>query len=142
MPSLLGVIYPSVLSLATAPIGAGGTHVIAGTFLLGVWRRPASEIMSVQLASSDIPAQSRLEQNYPNPFNPTTRIPFMVRESQIVSLKVYDVLGREVATLVNESLTPGSYEVTFDAAGLASGVYIYRLRAGDFAQTRKLVVQR
>jgi hypothetical protein len=89
-----------------------------------------------------VPAEFVLEQNYPNPFNPATRIPFAVRGSGFVSLKVYDVLGREVRTLVNENLPPGSYEVTFDAEGLASGVYIYRLTAGEFRASRRMMLVR
>jgi len=83
-----------------------------------------------------------LEQNYPNPFNPSTQIPFSVQGSGLVSLKVYDVLGREVRTLVNQNLQPGRYEVTFDAAELAGGVYLYRLQAGGLIQTRRLLLLR
>jgi hypothetical protein len=104
-----------------------------------------------------VPASFALYQNYPNPFNPSTRIPFSVPGSGLpagqagfVSLKVYDILGRDVATLVNENLPPGSYEVTFDASGLPSGVYFYRLtvrstaggQAAVFVETKKLVVMR
>jgi hypothetical protein len=88
------------------------------------------------------PVEYSLNQNYPNPFNPSTKIRFQTPSFELVSLKVYDVLGREVKALVNESLQPGSYETTFDGAGLASGVYLYRLRAGDFTETRKLILLR
>jgi photosystem II stability/assembly factor-like uncharacterized protein len=84
----------------------------------------------------------RLEQNYPNPFNPSTKIGFRVPGSGLVSLKVFDVLGREVRTLVNEKLETGSYETTFDARGLASGVYYYRIQAGNFVETKKLLLLR
>lgn len=83
-----------------------------------------------------------LAQNYPNPFNPSTRIPFAVASPAFVSLMVFDVLGREVATLVNEVKQPGMYEATFNAFHLASGVYYYRLRAGNFVATRKLLLTR
>jgi photosystem II stability/assembly factor-like uncharacterized protein len=92
-----------------------------------------------------------LEQNYPNPFNPKTNIKFQIPSTRLgfgisdvglVSLRVYDMLGREVATLVNENLQPGSYEVTFDARGLASGAYFYRLRTGEFTQTKRLLLLR
>jgi hypothetical protein len=83
-----------------------------------------------------------LEQNYPNPFNPSTRIKFSIAQSDFVSLKIYDILGNEVATLVNEQRAPGAYEVTFDAGNLASGVYVYTLTAGDFVQTRKLMLMK
>lgn len=83
-----------------------------------------------------------LSQNYPNPFNPSTVIRFVVPGSRFVSLRIYDVLGRLVKTLVNKVESPGSYEVTFDAASLASGVYFYRLTAGGYVKTRKMVLIR
>ncbi|MDZ7766250.1 MAG: T9SS type A sorting domain-containing protein [Melioribacteraceae bacterium] len=83
-----------------------------------------------------------LTQNYPNPFNPTTSIEYQVSSSEKVSLKVYDILGREIKTLVNEVKSPGSYEVQFDAPQLASGVYFYRLTASDFVQTKKMILLR
>ena len=83
-----------------------------------------------------------LEQNYPNPFNPSTTIKFSVPTSELVTLKVYDVLGNEVTTLVNEQRAPGTYEVRFNAGSLASGVYVYKLQAGNFTQTRKLMLMK
>jgi hypothetical protein len=92
-----------------------------------------------------------LDQNYPNPFNPTTVIPYTIpsgvdsRNYEVgrkITLTVYDVLGREVQTLVNEVKQPGRYEAVFNAANLASGVYLYRLQAGSLAETRKLVILR
>lgn len=81
-----------------------------------------------------------LNQNHPNPFNPNTTIKFSIPHSQFVTLKVYDVLGREVATLVNEEKAPGNYEVKFNGSNLPSGVYCYRLQAGSFSQTKKLLL--
>ncbi len=89
---------------------------------------------------STIPEYFSLEQNYPNPFNANTIIRFQINDSRFVRLKVFDIQGREVATLVNENLQPGKYEVTFDAGNLPSGIYFYRLSAGDFSETRKLVL--
>jgi hypothetical protein len=83
-----------------------------------------------------------LYQNYPNPFNPTTTIRFQIPTSSFVTLKVFDLLGREVATLVDEVMTPGSYERTFNGERLASGVYLYQLKAGAFVQTKKLLLLR
>ena len=91
---------------------------------------------------TSLPLEFKLEQNYPNPFNPVTVIKFKVPSSQVVTLKVYDLLGREVATLVNEEKAPGSYEVKFDGSNLASGTYFYRLQAGDFVQTKKMLLMR
>ncbi len=98
--------------------------------------------------------QFSLAQNYPNPFNPSTRIQFTLpfpstniakgraREGSLVTLRVYDVLGREVATLVNEEMKPGSYAVSLDGSKLPSGVYFYRLQSGDFVQTRKALLMK
>lgn len=83
-----------------------------------------------------------LEQNYPNPFNPTTLIRYQLPEGSSVQLIVFDMLGREVTTLVNERKEAGVYDVKFDASGLASGLYFYRLKAGAFVQTRKLLLIR
>jgi len=84
----------------------------------------------------------RLSQNYPNPFNPTTNFQFSIANSQFTVLKVYDVLGREVTTLINDQLAPGEYTVNWDARGQASGVYFYRLSAGDFVTTRKMILSK
>jgi len=82
-----------------------------------------------------------LEQNFPNPFNPSTRISFSIANNERVTLKVYDILGTEVAELIsNEQRAAGSYEVNFDASRLASGTYIYKLQAGDFIQTKKMIL--
>jgi hypothetical protein len=95
------------------------------------------------------PTSFELRQNYPNPFNPTTTISISIPaspaggpHSSFVVLKVFDVLGREVAKLVNEEKTPGEYSVTFDAFNLSSGIYYYRLHAGSFNSIKKLVVLR
>lgn len=89
-----------------------------------------------------MPQKFQLHQNYPNPFNPSTTINYQLPTINHVTLKVFDVLGQEVATLVNEELQPGSYETTFDGSGLASGVYLYRLQAGGLVQTKKLLLLR
>jgi hypothetical protein len=83
-----------------------------------------------------------LSQNYPNPFNPSTKISWQSPVSSLQSLKIYDVLGNEVATLVNEFRNAGSYEVDFDASKLSSGVYFYKLQAGDFVQTKKMLLMK
>jgi hypothetical protein len=89
-----------------------------------------------------LPAGYSLSQNYPNPFNPSTTFTFYIQHFTFVILKVYNVFGQEVATLVNEVKAPGSYEVTWDAKGFASGVYLYRLQVGEFVATRKLMLLR
>jgi len=88
------------------------------------------------------PASFKLFDNYPNPFNPTTTISFSIPATGFTSLKVYDILGNEVATLVNEEKPAGNYEVRFDASSLSSGVYFYRLQAGEFINTKKMILMK
>jgi hypothetical protein len=88
------------------------------------------------------PAEFALGQNFPNPFNPSTTIQYAVKEASQVTLKVYDMIGNEVATLVDEMKPAGSYAVGFDASQLSSGVYLYKMTAGSFIQTRKLVLMK
>jgi hypothetical protein len=86
------------------------------------------------------PEEFYLSQNYPNPFNPTTKIKFRIADFGFVNLIVYDILGNEVATLVNEEKSAGGYEVVFDARALPSGVYFYTLRAGSFIASKKMIL--
>jgi photosystem II stability/assembly factor-like uncharacterized protein len=107
----------------------------------GVWKRSIVGLYAAVPKSPDRNASTfSLSQNYPNPFNPTTVISYQLVGSSQVSLKVYDVLGREVATLVNEHKAAGSYEARFDAGKLASGIYFYKLQAGSFVQAKKMLL--
>jgi len=86
-----------------------------------------------------LPSEFILKQNYPNPFNPSTSIKYAISSRQFVTLKLFDVLGNEIAVLVNEEKSLGSYEINFDAGKLSSGVYYYQLRAGSLVQTKKMI---
>ncbi|MBZ0178161.1 MAG: T9SS type A sorting domain-containing protein [Melioribacteraceae bacterium] len=86
-----------------------------------------------------IPSEYKLYTNYPNPFNPSTRIKYSIPEEAFVTIKVFDILGAEVATLVNETRSPGNYELNFDASNLRSGVYLYRIQAGNYTESRKML---
>jgi len=97
-------------------------------------------LTGVEKTSSEIPEQFHLSQNYPNPFNPSTIISFRIVETGFTSLKVFDVLGNEVTTLVNKELATGEYEVNFDATGVTSGIYFYQFRVGNFIETKKMVL--
>jgi len=90
--------------------------------------------------AADIPKHFALNQNYPNPFNPATEIKYQIPELSFITLKIYDVLGSEITTLVNEDKPIGTYTIDFDASNLPSGVYFYQLRAGDFVETKKMVL--
>ncbi len=99
---------------------------------------------------NDLPSGFNLSQNYPNPFNPTTKIKYTIpnviasgtKQTQLVTLKVFDVLGNEIVTLVNEEKPAGSYEMNFKAKGLSSGIYFYKLQTGSFVETRKMVLMK
>ena len=86
------------------------------------------------------PTQFALEQNYPNPFNPSTKIQYSVPQTSQVQIKVFDVLGNEIETLVNEEKPTGTYELTWNAANLPSGVYFYQIKAGSFIETKKMIL--
>lgn len=114
--------------------------IYTGNWNGSVWRRSVSEILGIQNISTEIPRNFKLEQNYPNPFNPNTVISFQLPVDGLVSLKVYDLLGREAATLVNEKLAPGTYTVDWNASQYPSGVYFYSLTAGDYRETRRMTL--
>jgi hypothetical protein len=104
---------------------------------------PAGSIVSVADGfDKNFPNDFELFQNYPNPFNPTTTIRYQIRTSGFVSLKVYDAIGQEVATLVSETKSSGVHEVTFNGSKFSSGVYVYRLQIGNYSLTKKLVLMK
>ena len=107
----------------------------AGVYKLGI-------TTDVREVGNQIPSDFKLGQNYPNPFNPSTTIQFQVPNSLFVNLKVYDILGTEFATLVNEEKATGIYEVNFDAKGLSSGIYFYTINAGSFVETKKMILMK
>jgi len=118
---------------------------LVGCVLDGVVYGDTSFITRIRRISSDIPKTFSLYHNYPNPFNPTTKIKFNIAsnvksETSNVKLVVYDILGKEVATLVNESLSLGTYEVEFDGNNYASGVYYYTLKTNEFNETKKMIL--
>lgn len=114
---------------------------VRGTTCSGNWEATWSGLV-VNTAENpgEVPAQFALEQNYPNPFNPATTIAYAVPFPEYVTLKVFDMLGREVTTLVEEHKRPGQYNVVFDATGLPNGIYLYRIQAGTYTETKRLVL--
>jgi len=109
-------------------------------------------IVGIEEISNEIPNEFRLNQNYPNPFNPSTIIRFSIPEESFVTIKVFNTLGEEITTLINENIIAGNYEVEFSAKGgsasggdaysLPSGIYFYQLRAGSFVETKKMVLMK
>jgi photosystem II stability/assembly factor-like uncharacterized protein len=119
-----------------------GTMLYAGTDM-GVWKRPVSELTGVKSASVlHMPDAPLLHPNYPNPFNPGTVIPFTVTADGHVSIKIFDLAGKETATLVSERLGPGEHEAKWNAFSLPGGMYLCRLEAGGLVFTRKLVLMK
>ncbi|MCL4512257.1 MAG: T9SS type A sorting domain-containing protein [Bacteroidetes bacterium] len=132
--SISSVFIDSGKVFVGAGNGSGG-----GPWGIWYWQLPAVTSVKEHFVAGK-PTDFQLDQNYPNPFNPTTVISYQLSAVSNVTLRVYNVLGQEVTTLVNERQNPGSYTVTFNASNLPSGVYFYRLRAGSYVSVKKLVV--
>jgi len=119
-------------------------YLFAASENYGVWKRPLSSIIGIKSISSSNPKFFRLHQNYPNPFNPSTKIrfdiPASVNDKGITKLTIFDILGRQVTTLLNQRLTPGSYEVDWHAENFASGIYFYRLETGNYVDVKKMIL--
>ncbi|MCE1164119.1 MAG: T9SS type A sorting domain-containing protein [Bacteroidetes bacterium] len=122
-------------------------NILFAATTAGVWKRDFHQLVYAENIGTSVPIEFALQQNYPNPFNPVTKIMFSVpengkskSENGLVALRVYDITGREIETLVNESMHAGTYEVTFDGSRYPSGVYFYSLTAGNFSETRKMIL--
>jgi len=96
--------------------------------------------LGINQISSEIPSGFELYQNYPNPFNPMTNVKFQIPKSGVVDLKIYDILGNEIETLINRQLNPGTYEVSFNASRYPSGIYFYKMRYGNITESRKMIL--
>lgn len=117
------------------------TYTLKGCVINGVvYGDTTKSTTGINQISSNLPDEYSLFQNYPNPFNPSTKIKFDITNASFVKLTVYDILGREAAQLVNQNLGAGSYEYEFDGTGLNSGVYFYKLEAGELTETKRMVL--
>ena len=114
-------------------------RLYVATYSNGLYRNTKT-ISDIKQIKETQPSSYKLSQNYPNPFNPTTAIKYQIPQREFVTLKVFDLLGNEIATLVNEEKPVGRYEVKFNASGLASGVYIYRMKVNNFIESKKMIV--
>ena len=134
---------------------SGGNYQINGTLgqsligsvgssnnmnLIGFWYTTEGFVTDIQEEQNPLPTEYFLSQNYPNPFNPATKIKYGVKERNNIKIAIFNTIGEEVKILANELKEPGSYEIEFNASSLPSGVYFYRLQAGDFVQTRKMIL--
>ncbi len=144
--SCFGPLRPYLVSLFTFQRGIGLIHNSYNSGTVDISQENEHVLLSAIITSvpggdsRTDPLSIHLYQNYPNPFNPSTTIIYELPKSSMVTLSVYDFLGRNVSVLVNERKDAGVHEVRFDASGLSSGVYLYRLTAGSYVQTRKLVL--
>jgi serine protease len=133
------------LSLAANESVVIGFAVVKGSSLSDLLTNTATaqskyNSVGVKLISEELPKKYELMQNYPNPFNPETKIKFSIPKNDNVSVKIYDVLGREIMTLVNEKLVAGSYEFTFDGSRLSSGLYFYRMNSGSYSSVKRMIL--
>jgi hypothetical protein len=132
-----GLINKNIRSLLVT----SDNYLYAGTTNGFVSYRPISEMTTdVGNQSNEIPSQFILEQNYPNPFNPSTKIKYSIPQSSNVIINVYDILGNEIETLVNEEKPVGNYEITWYGVHLPSGIYFYKLQADGFVETKKMIL--
>jgi hypothetical protein len=133
-------VYPSSTTINTlVPVG----NYLYASSPYRLWRRPLSEITEVPAATPiSIPTGFSLEQNFPNPFNPTTEILYTLPVGSHTTIEVFDLLGRRLATLVSRFLKPGTYHSKWDASGVPSGAYLYRLTSGSYISTKKMIVIR
>lgn len=153
VPQVTGTIMPDTVRTVVISNPAGVTssqqltildtlYLVSGGTLTGPYTAGTTILTDVETNPGVIPAEFSLSQNYPNPFNPSTMFTYQVARAGLVSVKVYDVLGREVATLVNEVKQVGTYSATWNAAGFGSGVYLCKLQAGTVAETKKLILMK
>jgi hypothetical protein len=138
-----GITYPLILSVQniSLQIRDESGKIINSVANNGdklVINNPA--VSKIIVNEEKIPEKYALEQNYPNPFNPVTRIKYSIPKDNFVTLKIYNTLGQEITTLVNEEKQAGTYEISFDATHLASGMYFYSISAGNFNQTKKMML--
>ena len=139
------VTSDSLLTTLPTSLSSFGVDQLNELYIMGysngkIYRFNKSYPSGIVVNSNSIPDRFLLRQNYPNPFNPSTNINFQIKESSIAVLKIYDILGKELVTLVNEKLNSGTYTVQFPADHLPSGIYYYKLEAGDFKDIKKMVL--
>jgi hypothetical protein len=121
---------------------SSGDNIFAGTNGYGIWRSPLSELTAITKEENNIPREYILSRNFPNPFNPSTTIKYSIPQDGMVNLAVYNSLGQKIAGLVNQYMQAGNYEVKFNASSYPSGIYFYRLEAGNFTFVKKMILMK
>ena len=134
------LLAPCVTGYMYNGVTAGAGVIYAGNGPSNIWYNGSDVISEANTISTNIPDNYTLSQNYPNPFNPVTKINFEIKKNNFVTLKVYDIVGKEVEVLVNKNINAGKYEVTFNGARLSSGVYFYKLTAGEFSDVKRMIL--
>jgi len=136
----ISVLYAQLIARGTDNINSITKLRETADYIQQIYDENFQSVVSIKNISNEIPAKYELYQNYPNPFNPVTHLEFEISNPGFVSLKVYDMLGKEIKTLVNENKTAGRYAVEFDGSNLPSGIYYYKMVAGKFSNTKDMVL--
>jgi hypothetical protein len=134
------IVNSGLTNYYVTALAISGTNIFAGTQGAGVWKRPLSDLTAVTKEINDSPKDYILAQNYPNPFNPSTLITYSLPSSSNVKLVVYNTLGQSIKIIDNEYKQAGSYSINFNASDLPSGIYFYKLEAGQFSQIKKMIL--
>ncbi|MDQ3022654.1 MAG: T9SS type A sorting domain-containing protein [Bacteroidota bacterium] len=134
------VIVAQVIARGTSNTNSVAVLRNLSNYVRGVYENNFQGVLSIKNVSSEIPSRFTLGQNYPNPFNPSTVIRYLIKENRFITLKVFDILGNEVSTLVNQKQTAGSYEVEFEGSNLSSGIYFYKLETEGFTDTKRMIL--
>ena len=127
-------------NVMTHPLLLSNGFIFAGTYKNSVWRRSFSDIIGIRKISNEIPSAFSLNQNYPNPFNPITEIEFRLPKLSQVKLSVFNILGKEIQTIINDKLDAGYYKTEFDGSNYSSGIYFYKIITNEFAETRRMIL--
>jgi hypothetical protein len=135
-------VNSGLLNTTVNTLAVSEGYLFAGADGSSVWRRPLSDMITSVGSEALFPVEFILEQNYPNPFNPSTKVRYSVPNSSQVTLKIFNTLGEEIAILINEEKPAGTYELTWNAENLPSGIYFYRIQAGSFVQTKKMILMK
>jgi hypothetical protein len=130
-----GLIYGEIYSLLVS-----NNYIFAGPGRYSLWKRPISNIIGIQKISNLIPDNFLISQNYPNPFNSTTKFKLQISKFSDVKIVIYDILGKEIATLLKQRLDPGIYEIIWDAVAYSSGIYYCQLISEDYSETKKVIL--
>lgn len=130
----------NIISFTLGESTVGKSSNASGIGMMGFWSVYQQDVLTSVDDEGQVPVEYKLEQNYPNPFNPATTIKFAVAEKSRVIIKIYNITGEEITTLINEEKDRGWYEVKFNSGGLSSGIYLCRMQAGNYVSIKKMMM--